>query len=109
IQCPQPGPAARPQELTNVTNARCKLTTCAALGTCSRPRFLFSFSGRPRGGASANAPPRGRPLNRNPFMPSSRRLDDVLNRLAAAEQQFLGSEFLAPMPRGGVVQGRIAG
>ncbi len=39
----------------------------------------------------------------------SRRLDDVLNRLAAAEQQFLGSEFLAPMPRGGVVQVRLAG
>jgi hypothetical protein len=42
-------------------------------------------------------------------MPSSRRLDDVLNRLAAAERQFLGSEFLAPVPRGGVVQVRIAG
>jgi hypothetical protein len=39
----------------------------------------------------------------------SRRIDDVLNRLAAAEEHFVGSEFLAPMPRGGVVQVRIAG
>ncbi len=39
----------------------------------------------------------------------SRHINDVLNRLAAAEEQFVGSEFLAPMPRGGVVQVRIAG
>jgi hypothetical protein len=39
----------------------------------------------------------------------SRHIDDVLNRLAAAEEQFVGSEFLAPMPRGGAVQVRIAG
>jgi len=42
-------------------------------------------------------------------VPPPRRIDDVLNRLATAEEQFLASEFLAPMPRGGVVQVRIAG
>jgi hypothetical protein len=42
-------------------------------------------------------------------MPARKRLDDILNRLAAAEQQFVGSEFLAPMLRGGRAQVRIAG
>ncbi len=42
-------------------------------------------------------------------MSPSRRLDDALARLEAAEQQFLASDFLAPMPRGGRVQVRIAG
>jgi hypothetical protein len=42
-------------------------------------------------------------------MPTSRRIDDILDRLADAEQQFLGSEFLAPMLRGGQAQVRIAG
>jgi hypothetical protein len=42
-------------------------------------------------------------------MPPSRRIDDVLNRLAATEQQFVGSEFLAPLLRGGQVEVRLAG
>jgi hypothetical protein len=42
-------------------------------------------------------------------MASSRRLDDILNRLAAAEEKFLASDFLAPMLQGGQVQVRIAG
>lgn len=42
-------------------------------------------------------------------MARSKNLDDVLNRLAAAEERFLASEFLAPVPRGGKVQVRIAG
>ena len=42
-------------------------------------------------------------------MAASRRLDDILNRLAAAEEEFLAREFLAPVPRGGRVQVRIVG
>jgi hypothetical protein len=42
-------------------------------------------------------------------MPPSRRLDDILNRLAAAEQQFVGQEFLAPLLGGGLVEVRLAG
>jgi hypothetical protein len=42
-------------------------------------------------------------------MATPRRIDDILNRLAAAEKQFIGSEFLAPMPRGGQVEVRLAG
>jgi hypothetical protein len=34
---------------------------------------------------------------------------DALNRLAAAEERFLASEFLAPVVPGGIVQVRIAG
>jgi hypothetical protein len=43
------------------------------------------------------------------FVAKSKHLDDVLNRLAKAEERFLASEFLAPVPRGGRVQVRIAG
>jgi hypothetical protein len=39
----------------------------------------------------------------------SKRLEDMLNRLAAAEERFLAGEFLAPMLRRGQVQVRIAG
>jgi hypothetical protein len=39
----------------------------------------------------------------------SDRLNDMLNRLAAAEEQFLANEFLAPRLRGSQVQVRIAG
>jgi hypothetical protein len=42
-------------------------------------------------------------------MASSKRLNDALDRLAAAEEQFLAGEFLAPMFQGGQVQVRIAG
>jgi hypothetical protein len=42
-------------------------------------------------------------------VPRSRKFDDILNRLAAAEERFLQSDFLAPMLRGGQVQVRIAG
>jgi hypothetical protein len=42
-------------------------------------------------------------------MATSKRLSDALNRLAAAEEQFLTGEFLAPMFRGGQVHVRIAG
>jgi hypothetical protein len=42
-------------------------------------------------------------------MARSRHLHDILDRLAAAEEQFLASEFLAPVPRGGRVEARIAG
>jgi hypothetical protein len=38
-----------------------------------------------------------------------RRLDDLLDRLAAAEERFLGGDFLAPALRNGVVHVRIAG
>jgi hypothetical protein len=39
-----------------------------------------------------------------------RRVHDMLNRLAAAEERFLGGEFLAPLPRGvRVVAVRVAG
>jgi hypothetical protein len=37
------------------------------------------------------------------------RLDDLLNRLAAAEEAFLANEFLAPRLRGSPVQVRVAG
>jgi hypothetical protein len=59
-------------------------------GTCSAPRFSFALC---------------------PTRPVSKRrhLDDVLRRLEAAEEQFLQSDCLAPMPRGGRVQVRIAG
>lgn len=42
-------------------------------------------------------------------MSTSKRLNDALNRLAAAEKQFLATEFLAPVIRGGSMQVRIAG
>jgi hypothetical protein len=42
-------------------------------------------------------------------MSSSQRVNDLLNRLAAAEEQFLAREFLAPVLRGGPVQVRLAG
>jgi len=38
-----------------------------------------------------------------------RRIDDILNRLAAEEEAFVGREFLAPALPGGRVQVRIAG
>jgi hypothetical protein len=37
-----------------------------------------------------------------------KRIDDILNKLAGAEERFLQSDFLAPMLRGGRVQVRIA-
>jgi hypothetical protein len=42
-------------------------------------------------------------------MAKSERIHDALNRLAAAEERFLASEFLAPAVRGSQVQVRIAG
>jgi hypothetical protein len=36
-------------------------------------------------------------------------IKDILNKLAAIEEQALGAEFLSPMVRGGVVRLRIAG
>jgi hypothetical protein len=42
-------------------------------------------------------------------MPKSKRIHDSLERLAAAEQAFLASEFLAPACRGGEVRVRVAG
>ena len=38
-----------------------------------------------------------------------RRLPDALSRLAAAEERFLASDFLAPVVRGGGVRVRIVG
>jgi hypothetical protein len=43
-------------------------------------------------------------------MAKKRPVDELLNRLAAAEERFLGGEFLAPLPRAGRVVGvRVAG
>jgi hypothetical protein len=42
-------------------------------------------------------------------MATSDRINDALNRLAAAEERFLASEFLAPVVHGSQVQVRIAG
>src|SRR5262245_11190394 len=42
-------------------------------------------------------------------MSKSKNVNDVLDRLAAAEEQFLASEFLAPVLHGSQVQVRIAG
>src|SRR5437764_1589146 len=42
-------------------------------------------------------------------MAKSKQVTDALNRLAAAEERFLASEFLAPVLRGGRIQIRIAG
>jgi hypothetical protein len=42
-------------------------------------------------------------------MAKSQKITDALKRLAAAEERFLASEFLAPVVSGGQVQVRIAG
>jgi hypothetical protein len=42
-------------------------------------------------------------------MTSSRRVRDLLKQLAAAEERFFASDFLAPAVRGGTVHVRIAG
>jgi hypothetical protein len=42
-------------------------------------------------------------------MANSKQVSDAFDRLAAAEDRFLASEFLAPVLRGGNVQVRIAG
>src|SRR5580765_1926283 len=42
-------------------------------------------------------------------MAKSKKIHDALNRLAAAEEQFLASEFMAPAIRGSQVQVLIAG
>lgn len=42
-------------------------------------------------------------------MAKSKPIEDALNRLAAAEERFLASEFLAPVTGGSQVQVRIAG
>ena len=42
-------------------------------------------------------------------MTTSKHITDALNRLAAAEEHFLASEFLSPAIRGGDVHVRIAG
>jgi hypothetical protein len=42
-------------------------------------------------------------------MSKTRTIHDTLNRLAAAEEEFLRREFLAPLVRGGVVFVRLAG
>jgi hypothetical protein len=42
-------------------------------------------------------------------MAKSKQVNDALNRLAAAEEQFLTREFLAPVLRGSLVHVRIAG
>jgi hypothetical protein len=42
-------------------------------------------------------------------MAKSKHVNEALNRLAAAEDRFLSSEFLAPVVRGGRVHVRIAG
>jgi hypothetical protein len=45
----------------------------------------------------------------HPRMAKSKRVDDALSRLAAAEERFVASEFLAPAMRDTQVQVRIAG
>src|SRR5262249_40183823 len=42
-------------------------------------------------------------------MSRSKHFDDALDRLAAAEERFLATEFLAPAIRGGWVNGRLPG
>lgn len=42
-------------------------------------------------------------------MAKSRNLQDMMNRLAAAEEQFLANDFLAPRLRGSLVRVRVAG
>src|SRR5262245_61439120 len=93
---PLPGSAARPQELTN----SCAFGKKAVTDQCSWN--LRRVSVFPTCHSSV-------PSRCECFVPSSKRLRETLDRLAAAEERAFAREFLAPMLRRGVVQVRIAG
>jgi hypothetical protein len=100
----RPGLAAQPRELTNFAVNKDRAERLIKLGTCFSPGLQFSLAplrgrgGRVRGRLRLRHQPQAalftpRPRSgarggRDETLMSSRHIDDILNRLEAAERQF---------------------